>query len=185
AGIASYTIYVSDTGGGYTAFQTNTTATSATFTGQFGHTYAFFSQAVDLVGNLEASKSAPDTTTSVVIPAPACASNVSGSISIARSGYLYNFGIKRFYQTVTLTNTSSASITGPIALVLDALNSTSTLFNASGATTCAAPLGSPYIIATPSSLAPGASVSVSLQFTDPTKAVTTYTTRVLAGTGVD
>jgi hypothetical protein len=135
------------------------------------------------VGNLEASKSTPDTTTSVVIPAPTCASNVSGSISIARSGYLSKFGIKRFYQTVTLTNITAASVTGPIALV--ALNSTSTLFNASGATTCAAPLGSPYIIATPSSLAPGASVSVSLQFTDPTKAVTTYTTRVLAGTGVD
>ena len=185
AGIASYTIYVSDTGGTYTPFQTNTSATSATFTGQFGHTYAFFSQAVDLVGNLEAIKSLPDTTTSVVMPAPTCATNVSSSISIARSGYLYNFGTKRFYQTVTLTNTSSAVIAGPIVLVLDALSSTSSLFNASGSTTCAAPLGSPYITTGGSSLAPGASISVVLQFTDPSRAATSYTARVLAGAGIE
>jgi CSLREA domain-containing protein len=187
SGIASYEIYVSDNGGGYTPFQTNTTSSSATFTGQFGHTYAFYSQAVDLVGNLEAAKSRPDATTVVTMlgVAPTCAGDVSSSVAIVRSGYLYNFGTKRFYQTVTFTNTSSAVISGPIALVLDGLSSTSSLFNTSGSTTCAAPLGSPYISTGAAGLAPGASISLGLQFTDPTRAVTTYTTRVLAGAGID
>jgi len=56
AGIQDFTVYVSDGGGPFTAFQTNTAATSATFSGQAGHTYAFYSIARDLVGNVEAAK---------------------------------------------------------------------------------------------------------------------------------
>ncbi|MGZ6071502.1 MAG: hypothetical protein ACXWK8_09800, partial [Myxococcaceae bacterium] len=41
----------------------DTTATSATFTGQTGKSYAFFSIARDQVGNLQEMPSAPDTTT--------------------------------------------------------------------------------------------------------------------------
>src|SRR5207253_2274320 len=52
AGVQDYTIYVSENGRPFTAFQTNTTATSASFTGQIGHTYGFYSIARDLVGNV-------------------------------------------------------------------------------------------------------------------------------------
>jgi len=65
AGIQDFTVYVSDNSGPFTAFQTNTTATSATFTGQVGHTYGFYSIARDLVGNAEAAKSAAEATTQV------------------------------------------------------------------------------------------------------------------------
>jgi pimeloyl-ACP methyl ester carboxylesterase len=112
-----------------------------------------------------------------------CATDVSSSVSVTRAGYVFNFGTQRFYQTVTLKNTGGSTINGPISLVLDSLSSNASLYNASGSTSCAAPLGSPYINVSAASLVPGASVSVSLQFTDPTKATTTYNTRVLAGSG--
>ena len=53
SGIASYTIYVSDNGGPYTPWLTDTTLTSAPFVGQDGHTYHFYSVATDNVGNQE------------------------------------------------------------------------------------------------------------------------------------
>jgi hypothetical protein len=118
-----------------------------------------------------------------------CAQNVGSDFYITRSGYVFNPGTKLFYQTVKLTNTGSAEIGGPIELVLDNLSSNASLSNQSGVTTCAAPLpgnpylGSPYIVATKATLLPEASVSVVLEFSDPTKATTTYTPRMLAGAG--
>jgi hypothetical protein len=67
SGIRDFTIYVSDNGGPFTPFQTNTTATSATFTGQVGHTYDFYSIARDLVGNVEGAKTAAEATTQVTL----------------------------------------------------------------------------------------------------------------------
>lgn len=67
SGVQDFTIFVSDNGGPFTPFQTNTTATSATFPGQVGHTYGFYSIARDLVGNVEASKTAAEATTQVVL----------------------------------------------------------------------------------------------------------------------
>ena len=65
AGVRDYTIYVSDNGGAFIAWQTNTTATSASFRGQVGHTYAFYSIARDLTGNVEAAKTTAETSTQV------------------------------------------------------------------------------------------------------------------------
>jgi hypothetical protein len=67
SGIQDFTIFVSDNGGPFTAFETNVTSTSASFTGQTGHTYAFYSLARDLVGNVEAAKTAAEATTQVVL----------------------------------------------------------------------------------------------------------------------
>jgi RHS repeat-associated protein len=54
AGIAFYNVYVSDNGGGYTLWQGQTTDTSASFTtGQVGHTYSFFSVAVDNLASVQ------------------------------------------------------------------------------------------------------------------------------------
>ena len=53
SGVQDYTIYVSDNGGAFTAFQANVTSTSAAFAGVVGHTYGFYSIARDLVGNVE------------------------------------------------------------------------------------------------------------------------------------
>ena len=65
AGIADYTIFVSENGGPFTPFVSDTTDTSAQFTGQAGKTYAFYSVARDQVGNEEAFPGGPDTQTIV------------------------------------------------------------------------------------------------------------------------
>ncbi|MGA2498781.1 MAG: dockerin type I domain-containing protein, partial [Tepidisphaeraceae bacterium] len=63
SGIASYDVYVSDNGGVPALWQDHTAATSATFYGQFSHTYAFFSRARDQAGNVQAAPAVPDTQT--------------------------------------------------------------------------------------------------------------------------
>ena len=73
--------------------------------------------------------------------------------SNARSKYNY-------YQTVTVTNTSGATIAGPVSLVLFALVN-GTLSNASG-TTRAVYVRSPYLVLSSVSLAPGASVTTTM-----------------------
>ena len=69
-GIASYNVYVSDNGGPFTLWQSDTTATSATFTGVNANTYAFYSVATDNVGLVQATPSAAQAITKVVLNAP-------------------------------------------------------------------------------------------------------------------
>ena len=66
SGIAFYNIYVSDDGGPFTLWQSDTTATSATYTGVAGHTYGFYSVATDNVGNVQATPTAAQATTLVM-----------------------------------------------------------------------------------------------------------------------
>jgi len=65
AGVQDFTIFVSDNSGPFSPFLTNTPSTSITFPGQAGHSYAFFSVARDLVGNVEDTKTAAEATTTV------------------------------------------------------------------------------------------------------------------------
>jgi hypothetical protein len=118
----------------------------------------------------------------LTITAPVCASDASSSVAIGRSGFSYNVLTKRYAQTVTLKNTGGAAIAGPIYLVLDSLGANAVLYNGSGNTSCAAPVGSPYV-SIAGTLGAGASTNVVLQFTDPTNAAIDYTTRVLSGAG--
>ncbi|HVA50299.1 MAG TPA: DUF4214 domain-containing protein [Pirellulales bacterium] len=77
SGIASYNVFVSDNGGPFTAFQTDTTKTSATFTGVNGHTYAFYSVSTDNVGNVQTTPTAAQTTTKVSVGAVLPTSSVA------------------------------------------------------------------------------------------------------------
>ena len=65
SGIASYDVYDSDNGGPFQLWQGATTATSAQFTGVAGHTYAFFSVAIDNVGNVQPTPLAEQAITTV------------------------------------------------------------------------------------------------------------------------
>jgi hypothetical protein len=113
-----------------------------------------------------------------------CAVDVSASITISRGGYALNPGTGRFVQTDTLTNNSASTITGPISLVIEGLSGNATLFNLTGLTdSFFPPVGLPYINTAAASLAPGQSVSVTLQFANPSKAGITYANRILAGPG--
>jgi hypothetical protein len=60
SGVASYNIYVSTNGGGWMLWQSATTNTSATFTGQMYNTYGFVSVATDNVGNQETLRANAD-----------------------------------------------------------------------------------------------------------------------------
>jgi hypothetical protein len=62
-GIASYSVYVSDNGGPFVLWQAATTAASAIFTGQFGHTYGFYSVATDHLGLVEPTPKSAQATT--------------------------------------------------------------------------------------------------------------------------
>jgi hypothetical protein len=66
SGIESYTIRVSFEGGPYKYWILNTTATEALFRPDTVGTYAFYSIARDVAGNVELPKSAPDVTTAVI-----------------------------------------------------------------------------------------------------------------------
>jgi RHS repeat-associated protein len=66
--ITSYEIFVSTDGGAFTPFLTHTTATSATFTGQFGHTYGFYSVATDNLGNIQPAPQTAQASTAVLSP---------------------------------------------------------------------------------------------------------------------
>ena len=88
AGIAFYNIYVSDNAGPFTLWQSDTTQTSATYTGVLGHTYAFYSVATDNVGNVEGTPTAAQATTTVassptstVSALPAVTTNTSFTVS--------------------------------------------------------------------------------------------------------
>jgi hypothetical protein len=63
--LRDYTIYVSDNGGPFTPWLTNTTATEATFTGTSWHTYRFYSIAHNRFGDSEEVGMWPDATTKV------------------------------------------------------------------------------------------------------------------------
>jgi YD repeat-containing protein len=67
--IAGYTVYVSDDGGAYTPWLENTTLTEASYAGQPGHTYAFYTAATDNAGNKEGVSAQADLTIEVAAAA--------------------------------------------------------------------------------------------------------------------
>jgi hypothetical protein len=66
SGIQDFAVFASDNRGPFSIWLANTTANSATFFGQWGHTYAFYSIARDRVGNIESTKTTAETTTQVI-----------------------------------------------------------------------------------------------------------------------
>ena len=131
SGIASYSIYVSDNNGPFTLWQSATTQSSATYTGQNGHTYRFYSVAVDNVGNVQATPDLAQAETTVDAIAPSSAVNPLPGTTTATS-FLVNWsgqdnsggsGIVRyniyvsddggpFTSILTGTTQTSASFTG-------------------------------------------------------------------------
>jgi len=114
---------------------------------------------------------------------PVCATDVSASISVTRGGFSFSPVTHKFGQFITITNTSSVTVTGPIKIVLDNLSAGATATSTTGVTSCDAPFNSPYYKVNVS-LGPGGATTTSFVFDDPTKAAITYNTRVLAGAGL-
>jgi hypothetical protein len=110
-----------------------------------------------------------------------CAKDVSSMVQVqtGRRGAGEN-GI--YAQPVTVRNTSTQAIGGPFEIAVDNLGSGGTLANATGATGCAEPTGSPIVRATgtPLWLLPGASFSTTLRI-QAASALPPLKVRVLAG----
>ena len=70
SGIADYNVFVSDDGGPFQPFLMDTTLTSATFTGQIGHSYGFYSAAISNIGLMQATPSEAQASIAVVAPTP-------------------------------------------------------------------------------------------------------------------
>jgi hypothetical protein len=66
SGVARYDVYVSDNGGDFKPWQTGTAATQATYIGQLGHTYGFYSVATDHVGHRQPTPTGSQATTLVI-----------------------------------------------------------------------------------------------------------------------
>jgi hypothetical protein len=101
--------------------------------------------------------------------------NVTPSVSIKASGMVYSRATKTGTETFTITNTSGATIPGPIGLLLGISNSAVTAANATGTF-----LGNPYWSAA-GSLAPGASVNIPVSFSYTLGTTFTTTANVYSG----
>ncbi len=100
SGLASFTIFVSDNGGPYTAWRSNTRESQAVFEGQSGHSYSFYSQARDLVGNIEPVKTSSEAMTIV-----AAGASCNGRPRL--SGTIVETSLNATAKTVTLQLTNS------------------------------------------------------------------------------
>ena len=104
------------------------------------------------------------------------------NVIVTRGGFVRDRLSGKIVQQITLKNNNPGPLAGPFHVVLDALSPTATLANANGSTTNYVPTGSPYItivIPGPGTLAPGASVSGVLQFSNPGNQAINYSTRTL------
>lgn len=142
SGVQSYTIYVSDSGGQYGNWLTQTSSTSAKFIGNIGHTYSFYSIATDNAGNVEAAKTSSDTSTQIV--PPATTTSLQASAAMAFPG-----------QSVTLTAAvagptgNGATPTGTVTFLSGTTTLGTTTLNSSGVASFASalPLGTDSVTA--------------------------------------
>lgn len=86
SGMRDYTIFVGVDGGTPTPWLVDTTETSATYTGEVGKTYAFYSVARDNVSNVESAPAAPDATTKVAQASAGGSSGGGGGGGCTTSG---------------------------------------------------------------------------------------------------
>lgn len=103
--------------------------------------------------------------------------DVSASVSVAKSGLVVNRTTGKYTGTVSFTNTSGAVINGPLQFKLDGLTAGVTLDNKTGTQD-----GAPYITLSAGSIAPGATVSVGVTFSNPSKGSIGYTAKLISGT---
>jgi hypothetical protein len=115
-------------------------------------------------------------------PQPA-ANIITELVSITPSGYTLNRRTGHVVQQITLKNTSSITVTGPIYFALENLSANTSVTNLTGLTANHNPTSSPYLVASSTDLAPDATLTLTLEFTNPSSGGITYTARVITGPG--
>jgi hypothetical protein len=121
----------------------------------------------------------------LTVAGPSCSADVTPQIALTLGGFRQNLATGRWQQTVTVRNAGASSINAPVALALENLSANATLYNATGRTQCAAPLGRPYVLVNTgadSILSSAETISIALEFTNTTPGqAITYTPRIVAG----
>ena len=107
SGIVSYNVYVSDNGGAFLLWQPGVTTTTATYTGQPGHLYGFYSIATDGAGNVQPAKTAADTATTVSSTASGFTLNPT-SANVAAGGASGTIAVTAPMSTASWTAVSNA-----------------------------------------------------------------------------
>ncbi|MET0267771.1 MAG: ExeM/NucH family extracellular endonuclease [Duganella sp.] len=102
--------------------------------------------------------------------------DVTASVRSVSSGLVLNRATGKWSGSVTVTNTGSSALSGPLQLKLSGLPAGVTLANASGSHA-----GAPYVSAGVASLAPGASVTIPLSFSKTGTAAISYTSTIYSG----
>ncbi|MBV8830657.1 MAG: Ig-like domain repeat protein, partial [Acidobacteriaceae bacterium] len=102
--------------------------------------------------------------------------NVTGSVQVTNTGAVYSRATRLYSVTFTVQNTTSSAINGPVNLVLTGLPSGITATNSTGTFN-----GNPYWTVSGGSVSPGASVSVTVSYSDPSGASLAFTPQVYSG----
>jgi hypothetical protein len=101
----------------------------------------------------------------------------SSQVATTASGLAYSRVTQTFNGTVTVRNISGSAISGPLQILFTAMTSGVTLTNATSNLS-----GTPYLtVPAPASLAPGQSVTVSVQFKNPSNATINFTPVIYSG----
>ncbi|SFU90548.1 hypothetical protein [Pseudoduganella namucuonensis] len=102
--------------------------------------------------------------------------DLSASVKMTQQGATLNRATGKYVGAMTLTNTTGSTLTGPLTLRLNGLSNGLVLDNATGMDAA----GAPYVaLANP--LAPGGTVTVNLTFSNPNRALVTYSAQLFRG----
>jgi hypothetical protein len=111
-----------------------------------------------------------------VIP-PVSLVNVSDQVRVTSTGLLYSRVSGTFSGTMTVTNTGSGNISGPVQVALTNLTAGVALTNATGIIS-----GNPCVtIPSVTGLGPGQSAAVLIRFSNPSKVAITFAPIVYSG----
>jgi len=101
---------------------------------------------------------------------------VSSKVAVQKSAFVYNESTHRYTGSMVLTNTSSATLSGPIEVSIASLPTAAILTNKTGTQK-----GVSFVTATRSGLAPGESVTVPVEFANPLNFPLSFSTVIYAG----
>ncbi len=119
----------------------------------------------------------------VFVDSGACAAQIPQA-SIQAGALRLDRVTNQFVQTITIRNDSPNHLTGPLSLAATNFPPGVNLVGSTAATGCALPSGTPFVnldLCTGGQLAPGASISTTLRFSNPQRIPMQYTPIILAG----
>lgn len=102
--------------------------------------------------------------------------DITAAVSVNSSGLTYNRATQKYTGTFAFSNTGSSALHGPFQVVFGGLPAGVTLANASGSHA-----GAPYVTVNAASLAPGATASFAVSFSNPSKVTINYSASIFAG----